>query len=264
MTGTAGPPVARRGADSPWAGIGIAEDVDRIAAGVRDRSWVQGSLGVAGGGLDGLAMVADPAGALTRFGVGWLIEHVKPLSEVLDWLAGEPGEITRHAQSWQTVATSLHAEADSLTKAIVRETAEWSGAAAGAYRTGATRHEQSIRTLAEASTAMARMTEGAGALIGTVRLMVRDAIAAVVSRLVVYAGEILATAGLASPLVVGQVAALCAGWAARIARWLRELLASLRRLVGEGHRLAELIASLKKWLNEHRGGSGGDGGEAHG
>jgi hypothetical protein len=58
-------------------------------------------------------------------------------------------------------------------------------------------------------------------------------VATVVSRLVVYAGELLATAGLATPLVAGQVATLCASWAARIAHWLHALLASLRNLMRE-------------------------------
>jgi uncharacterized protein YukE len=244
---------------SPWAGIGIAEDVEQIADAVRGRKWVDGSLAVAGGGLDGLATVSDPAGALAQFGVAWLIEHVKPLSEALDRLAGDPSAISGHAHTWQNVATCLYAESDALSQAIRRETAQWSGAAAEAYRTWATRRGQSVRTLADAALSLARMAEGAGALIGTVRLMVRDAIATVVARLTVYAGEILASGGLAAPVVAAQVASLCASWAARIARWLRELIATLRRLVGEGNRLTELIASLKKLLAERRGGSGDSG-----
>jgi hypothetical protein len=95
---------------------------------------------------------------------------------------------------------------------------------------------------------MALITEGAGTLIGTVRMMVRDAVATVVSRLIVYAAELLATAGLAAPLVAEQVATLCASWGARIARWLKGLIASLRRLLSEGGRLGQLIETLKTRL----------------
>jgi hypothetical protein len=130
--------------------------------------------------------------------------------------------------------------------------AEWSGSAADAYRQWAGRREQSMRALAKASDAMAAMTEGAGALVGTVRLMVRDAVAVVVSRLIVYAGELLATAGLATPLVIGQVATLCATWGARIAGWLRDLLASLRRM---GTAAADLTQKIKDLVGL-RGGSG--------
>jgi hypothetical protein len=52
---TDNPPVAGR-LDRPassWAGVWIAEDIELIARGVESRSWVDGSLGVVGAGLDG-------------------------------------------------------------------------------------------------------------------------------------------------------------------------------------------------------------------
>ena len=99
------------------------------------------------------------------------------------------------------------------------------------------------------SETMALITEAAGALIGTVRMMVRDAVATVVSRLIVYAAELVATAGLATPVVAGQVATLCAAWGARISRWLKGLLSSLRKLLSESGRLAGLIGKIKNWLS---------------
>jgi hypothetical protein len=83
--------------------------------------------------------------------------------------------------------------------------------------------------------------------------MVRDAIATVVSRLIVYAAEEAASLGLATPLVVEQVATLVASWAAKIATWLRGLIASLRRLMPVVRRLGKLIEELKRILNRLRG-----------
>ncbi|MGX6602073.1 hypothetical protein ACWKSP_08065 [Micromonosporaceae bacterium Da 78-11] len=238
---------------SPWAGVWIAEDIEQIAAGVRNRSWVEGTLGAAAGGLDALALVSDPVGALLQYGVAWLIEHVKPLSEALDRLAGDPAQISAHARTWHNVASSLATEADDLAGAVRREVADWSGTAATAYRTWAHEREQALRTLGRAADTMAAITEAAGVLIGAVRLMVRDAVATVVSRLIVYAAELLATGGLATPLVVEQVATLCASWAARISRWLKDLITSLRKLTSESHRLTDLIETLKKLLSGKAG-----------
>jgi hypothetical protein len=229
---------------SPWAGVWIAEDIELIARGVASRSWVDGSLGVVGAGLDGLAVVSDPVGALLQYGVAWLVEHVRPLSEALDWLAGDPGQIAAQAQVWRGVASSLRVAADGVVRAVRLDLTEWQGPAAEAYRGWAGRRDRSLLALARASDAMALIVEGAGALIGTVREMVRDAVATVVSRLLVYAGELVATAGLAAPLVAGQVSALCASWAAKIARWLRDLIASLRNLLRESERLAQLTELL--------------------
>ena len=232
----------------PWAGVWIAEDIELIAQGVRNGSWVDGTLGVVGAGLDGLALVSDPVGALLQYGIAWLIEHVKPLSEALDWLAGDPAGIAAHARTWRSAASSLTTEAEALSQAVREDVATWSGSAAEAYRSWAAHREQSLRALGQASETMALITEGAGALIGTVRMMVRDAVATVVSRLMVYAGELIATAGLATPVVVEQVATLCAAWGAKIARWLNALLSSLRRLLSEATHLGKLVGTLKKSL----------------
>ncbi|MER7271773.1 WXG100 family type VII secretion target [Micromonospora carbonacea] len=237
---------------SAWAGIWICEDIELIAQGVRDGSWIDGGLGVVSAGLDALAFVSDPVGALLQYGIAWLIEHVKPLSEALDWLAGDPAQITAHAQTWRNVAASLRDDAAELAHAARTEVAGWGGDAGPAYRAWATGQHQAMGGLAQAADTLAAITEGAAGLVAAVRLLVRDAIATCVSRLIVYAGELVATAGLATPVVVEQVTTTVASWAARIARLLHGLLASLRRLMPQIQRLGELIEKLKQALGRLR------------
>ena len=245
---------------SPWAGIWIAEDIEQIAHGIESGSWIDGTLGVISAGLDGLALISDPVGALLQYGIAWLIEHVEPLSEALDWLAGDPAAIAAQATTWRNVAASLRADAQTFKASVEADLPDWTGAAATAYRTSASHQAQRLQALAMASDATALATEGAGMLIGTVRLMVRDAVATVVSRLIVYAGELIATAGLATPLVVEQVTTLCASWAAKIARWLKSLLGSLRKLAEAMTRLGRDVDDLG---DASRGGGGGPDPEPH-
>ncbi|MGC4796222.1 WXG100 family type VII secretion target [Micromonospora saelicesensis] len=244
-------PLVAAAADTPpsaWAGVWICEDIELIAQGVRNGSWIDGSLGVVSAGLDALAFVSDPVGALLQYGIAWLIEHVKPLSEALDWLAGDPAQITAHAQTWRNVAGSLRDDAAELARAVRTDVAGWGGSAGPAYRAWANEQRQAITGLAQGADTMAAITEGAAGLVAAVRLLVRDAIATCVSRIIVYAGELLITGGLAAPLVVEQVTTLVASWGARIARLLRGLLASLRRLIPEMRRLGDLIERLKQAL----------------
>jgi uncharacterized protein YukE len=236
-----------------WAGGWIAEDIDLIAQGVRNGSWIDGTLGVVGAGLDALAIISDPVGALLQCGVAWMIEHIKPLSEALDWLAGDPAQISAQAQTWRNVATDLRDDADSLVRAARVDLTEWTGAAADAYRSWATQQRQSVDALAKAADAMAAITEGAGFLIAAVQILVRDAIATLVSRLIIYAAEEVGSFGLATPLVVEQVSTLIASWAAKIARWLKSLIGSLRALAGESRALERLIDALKTILARLRG-----------
>ena len=150
------------------------------------------------------------------------------------------------------MAASLRAESDELSLAVRRDLTEWSGAASQAYRRWADARVRSLQALGSASDTTASIVEGAGALVGTVRIMVRDAVATVVSRLAVYAAELVGTVGLATPFVVEQVSTLCASWAARIARWLRALIDSLRRLSDAVRLLASRISDLGRLLGKHK------------
>ncbi|MEH1163921.1 WXG100 family type VII secretion target [Micromonospora sp. CPCC 205539] len=248
MTGNPLVATASDSGPSAWAGIWICEDIELIAQGVQNGSWIDGSLGVVSAGLDALAFVSDPVGALLQYGIAWLIEHVKPLSEALDWLAGNPAEITAHAQTWRNVAASLREEAADLAGAVRTDVSGWGGSAGPAYRGWAAEQQQAITGLAQGADTLAAITEGAAGLVAAVRLLVRDAIATCVSRLIVYAGELVITGGFAAPLVVEQVTTTVASWAARIARLLRGLLASLRRLIPLIRRLGDLIGRLRQAL----------------
>jgi uncharacterized protein YukE len=207
---------------------------------------------VIGAGLDALAFVSDPIASLLQYGIAWIIEHVKPLSEALDWLAGDPAQIAAHAQTWRNVSASLRDNVADLVSAARNDVTDWTGSAAHAYQNWATQQQYAISGLAEAAETMAAITEGAGFLIAAIRILVRDTIAVLVSRLIVYAAEEAFSLGFATPLVVEQVTTLVAAWAAKIARWLKALIASLRRLMPIIRRLGELIDELKKILNRLR------------
>jgi hypothetical protein len=76
--------------------------------------------------------------------------------------------------------------------------------------------------------------------------MIRDAVEAVVGRVIVGAAELIATAGVGTPAVVVRVAALCAFWAGRISRWLKALIGSLRQLLARSERLAGLLRAGRR------------------
>jgi uncharacterized protein YukE len=256
---TGNPLVATAGSSvDPWAGVWIAQDIETLCRGVKDGSWIEGTLGAVSAGLDALALISDPIGALLQYGVAWIIEHVKPLHEALDWLAGNPDQIAAHARTWHNVAGALHDRADDLDRAVRWDMTEWTGAAADAYRSWTGQQKAGVDALAKAAETLAAITEAAGFLVAGVRMLVRDGIATLVSRLIVYAAEELGSFGLATPLVVEQVSTLCASWAAKISTWLRDLVSSLSRLRGLAGKVAELIEKIKGILGKlGRGGKGG-------
>jgi hypothetical protein len=101
------PLVAAARSSTIWyTGLGLAEDAAQISNGIHDNSWVDGTLGGVGGSLDVLGLVIDPLGSLVAWGVSWLMEHVRPLKEALDWLASGSAGSSSSPSSSNSASTS--------------------------------------------------------------------------------------------------------------------------------------------------------------
>ncbi|MEU4161167.1 hypothetical protein [Actinoplanes sp. NPDC026670] len=256
------PLVARAQDATDWStGLGLVEDARQISAGIRDDSWVDATLGGVGGSLNALAVAVDPLGTLFAWGVGWLMEHVQPLRDALDWLAGKPDEIAAHAATWRNVSAAAMETHQRYASAIRTQTAGWQGASGDAYRTHAGRQLAAIDGIATATNAISYAIEGAGLLVALVREIVRDLIAQFVATLAVRLPQWLAaegvTLGLATPVVAGQVATLVSQWANRIQHFIRALLNSLRHLNTRLADLTTVLARLKQLLGRDAGAADG-------
>ncbi|MFC7532247.1 WXG100 family type VII secretion target [Actinoplanes sp. GCM10030250] len=237
-----------------YSGLGLVEDAVEISNGIHDNSWVDATLGGVGGSLDTLALAIDPFGSLMAWGVGWLIEHVKPLTDALDWLAGDPAEIAAHAATWRNISASATDIHQQYASAVRTHTAHWHGTSGDAYRNHAIGHLGAIEGIAAVTKGIASAVEGAGLLVALVREIVRDLISQFVATLGVRLPQWLAaeglTLGLATPVVVSHVATLVATWAGRIQHFVRALLDSLRRLSGRLTELTGILDRLKHLLGQ--------------
>jgi uncharacterized protein YukE len=230
------------------AGVWIAEDIQLIVQGIQTGSWVDASIGSISAALDGLAFVADPFSGLLQYFAAALMEHFGPLREALDWLAGDPGQIAGHAQSWRNVSASLATQYGDLRAALNTDIATWSSEAGAAYRAWAQLQHSAIDGLAKAAEAMAVITECAGTVVATVRVIVRDLIAIAFSRAVTYITEEVFSLGFATPVVAAQLSTLVLACGARITRLMHGLVNSLARLSESAGRLSRHIDELTQIL----------------
>jgi hypothetical protein len=242
----------RSGAVGGWDGVWIAEDLGDLVTGIRSGNWIDTSIGGFAASMDALAFVTDPLGTLVSWGVAWLMEHVKPLRDALDWLAGEPAQITAYAQTWHNVAASARQAGADLTTAVGRDLAGWTGPAGDAHRRRAGSHAAALGAIGDAAEAIGVIVEGAGLVVALVRQLVRDLLAEFVSVLAVRLWEWLAeeagTLGIGTPWVVAQVSALVAKWVAKITKLLHALVGTLRRLAGKIGEVGKLIEALRAFL----------------
>ncbi|GAA5188358.1 hypothetical protein GCM10023322_38890 [Rugosimonospora acidiphila] len=251
MTSVDNPLVAPVRESTTWhTGTGLLDDIATLVDAIRTNSWVDAGLDVAGGALDALAMAFDPLGSLLAWGVGWLLEHVRPLQDALDALAGNPDAVTAQSQTWTNISECVAQAQQAFGDAVDADTSGWAGAAGDAYRGHVTEHAAVLNGIATATGGISAAVSGAGVVVALVRGIVSDLIAQFVATLAARLPEWLAeegfTFGLATPAVVGQVASLVAKWANKIQRFIRALLNSIRQLRPLLGRLGENLGQLTK------------------
>jgi hypothetical protein len=255
MTGEANPLVAERHDSTQWfTGFAIAEDISDIVSGVQSGSWIDDTIGGVATAMDTLSVVVDPLGSLVSWGVSWLMEHVKPLSDALDHLAGDPDQITAYAQTWHNVSDNANQAGSDLRTAYFQQVSNWTGPAGDAYQSHASNHLSTLSSISKAAGGIGMIVEGAGLLVALVRGIVRDLIADFVSVLAVRLPEWLAeiglTLGFGTPWVISQVASLVGKWVSRITNFLHALINSFRRLKPIMHKLGDLIEELRTVLRK--------------
>src|SRR3954467_12548203 len=105
--------------DNGWAtGISIAESAMDTFNGFKDGNWIEGGLGVVGLAADAASMAIDPFGTLMSSAASFLMEHVQPLKDMLDGLAGAPPVIESYSTTWTNVSTELGKIAEDYATAL--------------------------------------------------------------------------------------------------------------------------------------------------
>ncbi|HKR51026.1 MAG TPA: hypothetical protein VJT72_15855 [Pseudonocardiaceae bacterium] len=228
------------------SGIGILDSATQCVDAISRGDWIDIGIDTAAASLETLTLVSDPAGALLSYGIGWLIEHIDALSEPLDWLAGNPDAITTHAQTWGDVARGMSAAGQGYVHAVSSDLTTWQGAAADAYRARSNDIGHLLDAAAIASEGIQAAVTMAGVIVAAVRDRILELIADLVSRLISYAAELVATAGLAAPVVAEQAISLIAKWAAKITELLTKLLRTIKALMPLLRHLDEIFDAIKK------------------
>ncbi len=250
MTAPPNPLIAERLDTTPfYAGVTLVEGIVEVKGGIEAGSWIDTSIGAGFVVVDAALLVMDPLGSMTSWVAAMCMEHVRPLTDVLDWLAGDPDQLAANAQTWANVAANTMRSADDVRDAILREVPQWAGPAADTYRRAAEVEVLALRGYAESADAKAVAVEMSGRIVLIVRTMVRDLIADLISVLLVrgpmWTAEEALSVGLATPWVAGQISALCAKWAFRIARLLDALIESLGRLTALIRGVDEYTAAIR-------------------
>jgi hypothetical protein len=187
-------------------------------------------------------MVADPFGYLCAAGLGYLVNVLQPVEDLLGLVTGNGDRLGRDAEGWQLVADQLADLAGSLRTAICDDLSGWAGHASAAARDRLWTFAAGLSALsAEAAELVALLTASQNAM-DAAQAMVLDILGGLVEWLVVT--WTAAQAASAASLGASEVAAMSAtlvevdGAAARAAAVVRRVQGALQRVEQAFARLA--------------------------
>ncbi|WP_240686972.1 hypothetical protein [Amycolatopsis suaedae] len=268
------------------AGIGVAESAMDAFNGIKDGNWVAGGLGVLSLAGEMASAAIDPFGYLMSSVASFLMEHMQPLKDMLDSVAGDPPVIQSYSETWGNIAKSLEETKVNYENNVKNGTAGWTGDAADAYRKEAAEQAEAIAAAATVAGTVGTVVMIFGEVVAFVREFIRELIAEAVGKLISWVMETVFSLGFGTPVVVAQAVTAIAEWAAKIAKKLDDLCDTIRRVSPLLGKLADVFVKIIKifgkitgkltgldalspkriqgdrFLTRGRGGDGPDGGGA--
>ncbi|WP_206790016.1 DNA/RNA non-specific endonuclease [Amycolatopsis sp. MtRt-6] len=233
--------------DYGWAGgIGIAESSMDAFNGIKDGDWVSGGLGMLSLAGEVAGAAIDPFGYLMSSVASFLMEHIQPLKDMLDSLAGNPPVIQSYADTWGNVSKALGERKTDFDNAVKNGTTGWTGAGADAYRKFAAEHSDALSGAATVAGAISTVTMIMGQVVSFVRETVRQLIADLVGKLIAWVMETVFSLGFGTPVVVAQASAAIAKWGKKIGELLKKLTDTIRQVSPLLSKLVDLFEKIAK------------------
>jgi hypothetical protein len=232
-----------------YTGISQFEEISSLSDSIDSGSWLEVAVSGSGLGMDAMTLVFDPVGALgilVQAGLGWIIEHVKPLKQTLDDLAGDPPVIKSYGETWKNVANRLKTVAAQHPAEAKADLGGWTGPAATKYHGKAKERADTLNAASRACATVGDAVIKAGGAVATVRMLVRDTLTGLVAALI----QACLPPGGGTVKAVGMIAK--AG--SKIAQYVGKLTRSLAKL---GEQLSKLAQSMNKLIRRLRTKPGG-------
>ncbi|HEX4705008.1 MAG TPA: hypothetical protein VH352_22960 [Pseudonocardiaceae bacterium] len=172
-------PTSFANASTDLEGAGLFSDAaSTLSDATTAKGWADGAveMDLVGDRMDAIGVAMDPFGSLVGAGIGWLIEHIGFLKQPLDYLAGDPEEITAKQQTWENIAKALNDAAARYKQSADTMKSANEGSAVNGVHATATNFSQVLTGAAGHASNAAEAMKVAGVVVGTTRGVIRDSL----------------------------------------------------------------------------------------
>jgi len=234
--------------ETVWSGSRLLEDGFDLKEAFESNSWVAGGLATAATVADTAAAVMDPLGEALSAGMGWIIEHLWPLKDWLNELAGDSDAVAAAASTWTNIGTKLGSCAGDLEAVCSSRLAGQESLAVATFKSLQAGSASHLRMTGQLAGAISGGLTVASVIVRVVHDMVRDAIADVIGKLTSKAIITAVSLGTASGWAIASLSADVTAWATRLSKEVADVVTSaknLKKLLDKAETLFRRVG--KKW-----------------
>ena len=219
------------------SGAGILDSGSSTITALCNGNWVDAALSGVSTALDAAATVADPLGSLLAAGIGWALDHLNPIKDWFDDVAGNPESVAAKGESWANIAGGMEPLAQSWQDSLDR-LAWMSGDAISSYRAQADARIETLRRLKGSSEGAAQALDLVAMIVSFVHSFLRDILSSLVGAILSWVAQTVLSLGTLIPWVCGQIATRIASVVGKCSRYVTALTRS-------GSELTTLLRALK-------------------
>ncbi|WP_156971790.1 hypothetical protein [Knoellia flava] len=155
------------------SGAGILDSGSTTINALCSGNWVDAALSGVSTVLDAAATAADPLGSLLAAGIGWALDHLNPIKDWFNDVAGNPESVAAKGESWANIAGGMEPLAQSWQDSLDK-IAWMSGDAISSYRAQADARITTLRRLKGSSEGAAQAMDLVAMVVSFVHSFLRD------------------------------------------------------------------------------------------
>ncbi|WP_150956589.1 hypothetical protein [Microbacterium testaceum] len=214
-----------------FSGTRVIESGRALAEALKSGHWLEGGMAFLDTLGDAAAALSDPIGTLTSCGLGWVMEHLKPLSTWLEQLAGSASNVASVASQWVSAGSSMRQAGADLTRRL-SDLDGMSGGSIAAYVRFATDAAAHLGASGEWAEAAASGLTSASTLVAKMQGVVKSAISKVIATAIEAMAVVAASFGLGMGYAIARVVMKVNEMVNKVVRPLRAVLGSVKALTG--------------------------------
>ncbi|MBZ4487195.1 hypothetical protein LQ938_00050 [Microbacterium sp. cx-55] len=239
---------------SPYSGSRLLDDGRTLSSAVREGNWLDGGIAF----LDTLgnagAALSDPIGTIASCGLGWVMNHIKPLSTWLEQLAGSESNVASVARQWTSAGATMR-ETGSVLTSRLRDLEGLSGDTVTTYIRFAQDTSRHLAASGEWAESAATGLLSASTLVTRMQGIVKQAISQVISVAIEAMAVVAASMGLGMGYAIARVVTKVNQLVNKVVRPLTQVLKSVKALTGLVGQLRSLFGNTGAMMSTLLGGS---------